>query len=140
MSAIASSVRADVAAGWAAYTAEDYAAADQEWRPLADKGNRDAAFGLGMLAQVTGQEKMAAHWYEQAARRGLTAAQVLLGGMYAQGVGVPQDSVLAYAWLHRATVDGHTNAAVARDAVGAILAPDQIAEAKQLSERLRQPQ
>lgn len=136
----AGTARADVAAGWAAYTAEDYSTADHEWRPLADKGNRDAAFGLGMLSQVTDQPKLAAHWYEQAARGGLTAAQVLLAGMYAEGVGVPQNSVLAYAWLHRAALDGHENAAAARDAVGAVLVPEQIAEARRISEQLRQHQ
>jgi len=140
VTSMASAVRADVAAGWNAYTAEDYVTADREWRPLAESGNRDAAFGLGMLSQVTGQPERAVHWYQRAAQQGLTAAQVLLAGMYAEGVGVPQNSVLAYAWLHRATIDGHTNAAIARDAVGAGMAPDQIAEAKEISGRLRQPQ
>ena len=59
--------------------------------------------------------------------------------MYIDGRGVPRDAVRAYAWLHRATLDGHNNATRARDAVGAALTPAQLAEAEALSLTLRTP-
>ncbi len=128
---------ADVSTGWQAYIDQDYVTAEREWRPLAEQGNRDAAFGLGLMSQAAGRPEQAARWYEQAGQQGITAAQVLLGAMYADGLGVPRDPVRAYAWLNLAVDDGHPNAALARDAVGATLAPAQIAEAKRLSAQLR---
>ena len=43
-----------------------------------------------------------------AARQGLARAQHNLGLMYANGEGVPQDDVLAYAWWNLAAAQGHT--------------------------------
>ena len=137
LSVSAGPARADMAAGWQAYTEGDYARAADEWRPLAERGDRNAAFGLGVLAQVQNQHAAAAKWYRKAAERGLTSAQVLLGSMYAEGRGVEQDFVHAYAWLHLAATDGHPSAAKARDALGAALTPGQTARAEALSATLR---
>jgi len=125
--------------GWKAFTAGAHDKAEAIWRPLAENGDYHAAFGMGVLAQTRDRYEEAARWYEQAARAGLTSAQVLLGSMYIDGRGVPRDAVRAYAWLHRATLDGHNNAARARDAVGAALTPAQLAEAEALSLTLRTP-
>jgi len=125
--------------GWQAFTAGEHDKAEAIWRPLAVAGDLNAAFGLGVLAQTRDRLEEAAGWYEQAARAGLTSAQVLLGAMYLDGRGVPRDAVRAYAWLHRATLDGHANAARARDAVGAALGAAQVAAAKALGLTLRQP-
>ena len=127
-------VEAEPTLGWQAYTAGDHTRAEAIWRPLAEKGDRNAAFGLGVLAQTLDQFEVAARWYEQAARAGLTSAQVLLGSMYIDGRGVPRDAVRAHAWLDRATLDGHANAARARDAIAAALSPEQLARANALSE------
>ncbi len=127
---------ADMAAGWRAYVAEDYAAAEREWRPLAERGSRDAAFGLGMLFEVTDKLEHAASWYDKAARRGLVAAQVLLGAMYAEGRGVPRDLIQAYAWLNLAAAGGQPNAILARDAVAAQMSAAEVAEAEALSWKL----
>ena len=125
--------------GWKTFTAGDHDKAEAIWRPLAENGDYHAAFGMGVLEQTRDRDEQAARWYEQAARAGLTSAQVLLGSMYIDGRGVPRDAVRAYAWLHRATLDGHNNAAQARDAVGAALTPAQLAEAQALSLTLRTP-
>ncbi len=136
----AASAQADPALGWQAYTAGDHAKAEAIWRPLAENGDHNAAFGLGMLAQTRDQFEQAARWYEQAARAGLTSAQVLLGSMYIDGRGVARDAVRAYAWLNRATLDGHANAARARDAIGATLTSEQLAQAEALSKTFAAPQ
>lgn len=125
--------------GWKAFTAGEHQKAEAIWRPLAEQGDLNAAFGMGVLAQSRDQFEEAARWYEQAARAGLTSAQVLLGSMYIDGRGVARDAARAYAWLHRATLDGHANAARARDAIGAALSPAQLAEAEALSLTLRNP-
>ncbi len=138
--AVASSAKAEPTPGWKAFTAGDHEKAEAIWQPLAEQGDYHAAFGMGALSQTRDQFEDAARWYEQAARAGLTSAQVLLGSMYIDGRGVPRDAVRAYAWLHRATLDGHANAAQARDAVGAALTPDQLAQAEALSHTLRAPE
>jgi len=125
--------------GWKAFTAGEHEKAEAIWRPQAEQGDLNAAFGMGVLAQTRDQFQEAARWYEQAARAGLTSAQVLLGSMYIDGRGVARDAVRAYAWLHRATLDGHANAARARDAVGAALSAAQLVEAEALSLTLRNP-
>ncbi len=134
------SARAETTPGWRAFTAGDHEKAEAIWRPLAESGDHNAAFGMAVLAQTRNQLEQAARWYEQAARAGMTNAQVLLGSMYIDGRGVPRDAVRAYAWLHRATLDGHANAARARDAVGAALSREQLAEAEALSLTLRAPE
>jgi TPR repeat protein len=133
------SAAAETTPGWRAFINGEHEKAEAIWRPLAENGDYNAAFGMGVLAQSRDQLSEAARWYEQAARAGLTAAQVLLGSMYIDGRGVPRDAVRAYAWLHRATLDGHANAARARDAVGAALSADQLSEAEALSLTLRAP-
>jgi TPR repeat protein len=138
--AAASSAKAEPTPGWKAFTSSNHEKAEAIWRPLAEQGDHHAAFGMGVLAQTRNQHEDAARWYEQAARAGLTSAQVLLGSMYIDGRGVAWDAVRAYAWLHRATLDGHANAARARDAVGAALTPDQLSQAEALSLTLRAPE
>ena len=46
---MASPAMADFKKGTAAYEAGDYATALKEWRPLAEQGNTDAQYGLGLL-------------------------------------------------------------------------------------------
>ena len=135
----AAALRAEPALGWQAYSDGDHDKAEAIWRPLAENGDHNASFGLGMLAQTRDHFEDAARWYEQAARAGLTSAQVLLGSMYIDGRGVPRDAVRAHAWLNRATLEGHANAARARDAIAATLSREQLAQANALSDSLAAP-
>ena len=128
--------RADMAAGWRAYTAGDYEAAVTEWRPLAEAGDRQAAYALGMAFQIMGQPGRAVSWYEQAAGAGVTEAQILLGTIYAQGTGIPRDLVRAYAWLHRAAQKNSPNAQLILDSVAALMSAEEIEAAKALSATL----
>jgi hypothetical protein len=41
-------------------------------------------------------------WYRNAAERGNTVAQNILGGIYALGQGVPEDCVIAHMWFNLA--------------------------------------
>ena len=118
--AAASSAKAEPTPGWKAFTSSNHEKAEAIWRPLAEQGDHHAAFGMGVLAQTRNQHE--APLTERAGR------------------GVAWDAVRAYAWLHRATLDGHANAARARDAVGAALTPDQLSQAEALSLTLRAPE
>ena len=128
--------RADMQAGWQAYTAGDYETAIGEWQPLAEAGNFQAAYALGMAYQIKGEPAQAVPWYEQAASAGLTEAQILLGTMYAEGSEVPRDLVRAYAWLHKAAEKKGPNAQLILDSVAALMTAEEIEEAKALSATL----
>ena len=128
--------RADMQAGWQAYTAGDYETAIGEWQPLAEAGNFQAAYALGMAYQIKGDPAQAVPWYEQAASAGLTEAQILLGTMYARGSEVPRDLVRAYAWLHRAAEKKSPNAQLILESVAALMTAEEIEAAKALSATL----
>jgi TPR repeat protein len=125
--------RADMQAGWRAYTAGDYDKAIGEWQPLAEAGDYQAAYALGMAYQIKGEQAQAVPWYEQAAKAGLSEAQILLGTMYAQGSDVPRDLVRAYAWLLRAAEKKSPNVQLILDSVAGLMTAEEIAAAKALS-------
>ena len=128
--------RADMQAGWQAYTAGDYEAAIREWQPLAEDGDYQAAYALGMAFQIKGEPASAVPWYEQAASAGLAEAQILLGTIYARGNDVPRDLVRAYAWLYRAVEKNSPNAQLILESVAGLMTPEEIEAAKALSATL----
>jgi len=87
----------------AAYNRQDYAAAIQLCRPLAEQGDVRVQLSLGgMYYNGQGVQQdypEAAKWTRKAAEQGYTPAQADLGVLYWNGQGVPQDVVLAYMWL-----------------------------------------
>jgi len=106
--------RADFEAGVAAARAGDYERARREWRPLAESGNRDAQFNLGLLYEnglgVGRDGAIAAQWYRRAGEQGDRTAQAYLAEMYAEGLGVARDDVEALLWYRRAAELGHPGA------------------------------
>jgi len=106
--------RADYEAGLAAARAGDYAAALREWRPLAESGNRDAQFNLGLAYEnglgVAADAEQAERWYRRAADQEDRQAQAYLAEMYAKGLGVARDDVEALRWYRRAAEHGHAAA------------------------------
>jgi len=101
---------ADVAAGQAAYEAGDYPTAIAEWQPLAEAGNADAQFGMGLLYGngfgVPMDDVLALKWYGLAADQDHAQAQCNLAVMYANGWGVPQDDEEAFRWYGLAAEGG----------------------------------
>ena len=65
---------ADFDAGLAALQKGDYAAALREWTPLAEQGDAEAQFNLGVMYQkgngVKQDNKQAAKWFALAAKQG----------------------------------------------------------------------
>lgn len=131
----ATPVQADEMAGMAAFVKGDYRTASLEWQPLAEKGQAEAQFNLGVLydqglgvntdyaqAQfnlavlhanglgVAQSNAEAARWYRRAAVQGLSAAQFNLGVLYETGTGIIQDYRQAADWYRRAAEQGHAAA------------------------------
>ena len=84
---------AALAAAKAAHKAKDYPTAKRAFQPLADQGNAEARFYLGLMYDfgegVPKNYGLAVNWFRLAAEQGLAEAQFSLGSMYAGGQGVP---------------------------------------------------
>lgn len=99
--------------GVAAFQAGDYAAALQNWMPLAENENEDADAqrNIGAMYQrglgVPQSDAEAVKWYRRAAENGHPRAQQNLGVMYEEGAGVSQDYVEAAAWYQAAAEQGN---------------------------------
>ena len=75
-------------------------------------------------------------WYRKAAEQGDAAAQFNLGVMYANGEGVPEDYVKAYAWMNLAAAQGQKDAVKSKDRLRPKMTSAQVAEAQKLSVEL----
>jgi TPR repeat protein len=120
----------------AAYKRQDYSAALQLCRPLAEHGDARAQLSLGgMYYNGQGVQQdypEAAKWTGKAAEQGYAPAQAHLGVLYWNGQGVPQDVVLAYMWLSLAAAN-EPDSVRERDLAASQMTPDEIAEAQRLA-------
>jgi len=102
MALCANPASADYDAGVEAYTAGDYAAALAEWQGLAEAGDPDSQFGMGLIYEsgrgVGRDYRTAASWYTQAAEQGHAPAQFNLGHLLRLGAGVEPDMEEAVRW------------------------------------------
>lgn len=139
---ISLSVSAIVAAGpfedaGLAYQRGDYATAMRLYRQMADQGNGNAQFSLGIIyekSQGVAQDYVeAARWYRLAADQGHPTAQFRLGTMYDNGRGVPRDDVLAHMWFSLSVAQGNQEAATNRDIIARRITPAQLAQAQKLA-------
>ncbi|MCE2510574.1 MAG: sel1 repeat family protein [Alphaproteobacteria bacterium] len=133
---------ADFDAGLNAYKEEDFAKALAEWKPLAEQGDVQAQFYLGLIYGFgQGVEKdlvEAVRWWQLAAERGNIAAQSNLGFMYKYGNGVPQDIVLAYMWSKIAALGGATFAQQNLKVMSKEMTAADIEKAEQLAREWRE--
>lgn len=101
-------------AGMTAFARGDYQAALAEWRPLAEQGEVEAQFDLGVLYDgglgIKQDRTQAAHWYRQAAEQGHAKAQFNLAVLYANGLGVDKDMAEAVRWYQQAAARGQPEA------------------------------
>jgi len=107
----------DFKKGWNAYSAGDYATALTEWQELADAGDANAAYGMGLLYGngfgVDMLDDEALKYYGVAAEQGHAEAQFNLAVMHQNGWGVPQSDEIANTWYHLAADQGITGAQIA---------------------------
>jgi hypothetical protein len=108
------SFSADFADGLDAYQMGDYAAAFEEWIPLAEQGNASAQYYLGVMYrngdEVNQDYNTAINWYVLAAEQGHANAQFKLGLIYDMGIGVDRDIGIAIMWYTFAAEQGNANA------------------------------
>ena len=101
--------------GYQSYLKGDYQAAYEEWLPLAELGDAEAQFNLGVMydegAGIDQDLVKAASWYRKAADQGFVDAQTNLGMMYYEGQGIPRDHAEAAKWFKRAASQGDQEAA-----------------------------
>ena len=99
-----------VRAGIEAWQKGDFAGAVTAWKPLAEKGDADAAFNLGQAYRlgkgVPTNLGLAQRWYEQAARKGHSDAATSLGVLLFEN----GDRIAAMRWLKLAADAGEVRA------------------------------
>ena len=121
----------------AAYELGDYATALHLISTLADRGDADAQFNLGLLYNkgkgVPQNYAEAMIWFRKAAEQGHPVAKLNLGVMYAEGRGVQQDYVRAHMWFNLSAAQGEQKAVKALDMAERRMTPVQIAEAQKLA-------
>ena len=104
----------DWAKGFSAYEGGDFATALKEWRPLAEQGDADAQYNLGVMYDngdgVAQDYAEAVRWFRLAAEQGYAYAQSNLGVMYQNGNGVVQDYAEAVKLYRLAAEQGHAGA------------------------------
>jgi len=96
--------------GLAAAQSGNYGTALRLWRPLADRGDADAQYNLGVMYNngdgVRQDYAEALKWHRQAAAQGNGNAQFNLGLMYDQGRGMLPDYGEAARWYRLAADQG----------------------------------
>lgn len=99
--------------GYAEFKMAHYDNARKIWQALADRGNAEASFNLGVLYEdglgVSQDLAQALLHYETAAVGGSFKAQYRLGLLYFVGKTVPEDKVKARHWLTKAAAEGDTD-------------------------------
>ena len=128
---------ADFQKGVEAYNKSDYVSTLREWTPLAEQGDADVQYNLGVmhdLGQGVRQNYMAAvKWYKLAAEQGQANAQAALGQMHQNGEGVHKDLIRAYMWFHIAASAGVKYADEAREFLAGRLSFSKIKKAQSLA-------
>ena len=112
-----SAVSGDFQKGWKAYSSTDYATALAEWQDLAEAGDTDACYGMGLLYGngfgVDMNDELALKFYGLAADKGHAEAQYNLGVMHQNGWGVPLNEQEGLKWFRLAAEQGITGAQMA---------------------------
>lgn len=100
----------DFQKGWKAYSSTDYEAALSEWQELADAGDANACYGMGLLYGngfgVDMNDELSLKYYTIAAEKGHAEAQYNLGVMHQNGWGVPINEKEGMKWYRLAADQG----------------------------------
>lgn len=132
-------VGADFQTGSDAYRRGDYVTALENWRPLAEQGNPEAQFMVGLMYR-SGEEVPldygeAARWMHLSAEQGHASAQAVLGMMYLKGQGVPQDLVRAHAYLSIAAYQGLEDTSDVIAGLEELMTPEDITKARRIASK-----
>ena len=132
-----SSYSADFNKGWNAYDNGDFATALKEWKPLAENGDADAQYNLGIMYRkgegVPQDYKEAVRLYRLAAEQGLADAQNNLANRYYYGEGVNKDIVYAHMWKNISASNGYEPAKEELKIIEKKMTSSHISEAQRLA-------
>ena len=130
-------IAADFNKGLQAYNSGDFKTALAEWTPLAEQGNAQAQYNLGLMYRngrgVPENDKTAVKCYTLAAEQGLAIAQSNLGFMHARGSGVLTDSKRANMWFNLGSYNGDEVAGENKDIIAKQMTPADISKAQDMS-------
>ena len=111
--------------GLAAFQSQEYAKALEILLPLAEAGNLEASYTVGVLYDfgrgVNQDDMMAGMWYRLPAENGMAEAQLAMAVLFDSGEGILQNVVEAYAWSSIAADQGLAKAERLRDSVRSIM-------------------
>lgn len=100
--------------GLAALAKADYPTAVKELRPLAERGDAEAQYRIGLMFEFGRgypiDKAQGIAWFRKAAAQNHTAALQELGVIYATGDGVPKDDAQAVSWFRKAAELGNPTA------------------------------
>ena len=108
----------------------------EEWlTKAANAGERRATYQIGVLHDRSpdGNKEDAFKWYLRAAVAGHIEAQYSVCHMYSAGDGVTKNDVVAFKWCDVAALQGHRIAAENRDHIQKRMAPEDIAQAREIA-------
>ncbi|MBT3927442.1 MAG: sel1 repeat family protein [Rhodospirillaceae bacterium] len=107
-------VSADFDSGLSAFLNGDYRRAREIWQPLAESGDAQSQFGLGMMIEgghgIPPDAEKASVWYLRAAGQGMTEAELSLGSLYEHGRGVARNPGRAAELYRNAAKKGNAQA------------------------------
>ncbi len=105
---------ADMERAFEAYDSGDYKTAISLFKPLAEQGNAEAQYNIGLLYDrglgAPQNYREAIKWYEKSAEQGNANAQFELGFIYDNGKGVPKNYGEAIKWYRKSAKQGNANA------------------------------
>ncbi len=105
---------ADFDGGLSAFLNGDYRRAREIWQPLAESGDAQSQFGLGMMIEgghgIPPDAEKASVWYLRAAEQGMTEAELSLGSLYEHGRGVARNPGRAAELYRSAAKKGNAQA------------------------------
>ena len=98
---------------------------------IASAPSAQADYLTGQRAWDAGRPAEALAVWQVAADYGDTRSMMALARLYATGLGVPQNYILAHMWFNLAASRGEVEALSERDALAAKMSPDQVATAQE---------
>jgi hypothetical protein len=99
---------------FSAYQTQNFSKAGEIWEKLADQGDVNALYALGVMTlrgeADNADEKQAFEWFQQAANKGHSTAMFNVGVAFWQGSGAEQDREKALSWWEQSANAGDSGA------------------------------
>ena len=128
---------ADFESGLKAYNKGQFKEAIENWTPIAEEGNSNAQYNLGLMyhnAQGVKQDfSEAAKWFLMSAEQGNIKSMQLLSTMHVLGKGVSKDFIESYIWATIASKNGDEISLVVLNGLIEEMTTSQINKAKNLT-------